>query len=323
MKAVKALLHRLIDYAGLFPPASLPLKPAIENYLSYRQSDDSWMLSRFIIPATRLGELRPFYGQFEAHNPCMFSLLGRGGETPEEFLANLKADLESIGAFLRETDGTTMADFFEVRLPQRLLEKPRSPEISSFLDQAAALIQKKAVRPLKIFYEITAMPNWAAALTELFRGFAEHRTGASNAVETGIKLRTGGVESAAFPPVEKVAAVIDHAIHFAVPFKATAGLHHPVRHYNGSVRTKMHGFINVFGGAVLAAHHHFSAELLGKVIAEENPANFYFEENRFGWKEWEISAEKIAGYRRELFISYGSCSFDEPREDLRGMGWLK
>ena len=41
---------RLIDYAGLFPPANLSLEAAINNYRNYINSDDSWMLGPFVLP---------------------------------------------------------------------------------------------------------------------------------------------------------------------------------------------------------------------------------------------------------------------------------
>lgn len=52
-----ALLARLIDHAPLFPPASLPLPAAVEEDRSARESSWSFMLGRFVCPASRLGEL--------------------------------------------------------------------------------------------------------------------------------------------------------------------------------------------------------------------------------------------------------------------------
>ena len=54
--SLRALLSGVVDYAGLFPPAGLPLDQAIRNYARYRQGSDAWMLGRFVIPAARLAE---------------------------------------------------------------------------------------------------------------------------------------------------------------------------------------------------------------------------------------------------------------------------
>ena len=50
-------MHGLIDYAGLFPPASLDLAAAVRNFTWYRLGDDNWMLGRFIVPASRLQDV--------------------------------------------------------------------------------------------------------------------------------------------------------------------------------------------------------------------------------------------------------------------------
>src|ERR1039457_5860998 len=54
--ATGALLRDLIDYAGLFPPASLAMVPAVVNYGAYSRSEWNWVLGRFIVPVARLGE---------------------------------------------------------------------------------------------------------------------------------------------------------------------------------------------------------------------------------------------------------------------------
>src|SRR5437660_12910682 len=90
---LRALLGGIIDYAGLFPPAKLPLDQAIQRYAKYRRLDDRWMLGRFVIPAVRLGELAPFDSLFHDNPPFVFSALGRGGGTADAFLRRLTDDL--------------------------------------------------------------------------------------------------------------------------------------------------------------------------------------------------------------------------------------
>src|SRR5437016_3577280 len=95
--SLRALLAGIVDYAGLFPPARLPLEQAIRNYACYRIEPENWMLGRFICPAARLAELAPFHEElFQTGPPFVFSALGRGGATVAEFLEGLRADLEAI-----------------------------------------------------------------------------------------------------------------------------------------------------------------------------------------------------------------------------------
>jgi hypothetical protein len=57
VSAARALLSGLIDHAPLFPPASLPLEEALEDHRRALASPHSWMVARFVCPASRLAEL--------------------------------------------------------------------------------------------------------------------------------------------------------------------------------------------------------------------------------------------------------------------------
>ncbi len=122
-----------------------------------------------------------------------------------------------------------------------------------------------------------------------------------------------------FPSVEQVAFTLTKAREQNIAVKCTAGLHHPIRHYADSVQTKMHGFFNVFGGAILSYAHDFTAEQLEEILTEEDPDHFTFTDSGFQWKDIEVATEEIAQLREVALISFGSCSFNEPREDLRNL----
>jgi hypothetical protein len=106
-----------------------------------------------------------------------------------------------------------------------------------------------------------------------------------------------------------------------VPVKFTAGLHHPVRMFHPSVQTKMHGFLNVLGAGVLALEHQWNEPDILRMLDEEDPSSFTFSDDSFAWRDCEIPTEKIPEWR-VLVTSLGSCSFDEPRDDLRALKLL-
>jgi hypothetical protein len=137
----------------------------------------------------------------------------------------------------------------------------------------------------------------------------------------GFKLRTGGVEASAFPPVDKVAWAIRASLDSPARIKFTAGLHHPIRHFNQSVNTQMHGFINVFVAGVMAHAHGFDESQLIEILSDEDAASFRFDDDGLQYKAHRATLEQITAARQRV-ISFGSCSFDEPREDLRALGWL-
>ena len=104
--------------------------------------------------------------------------------------------------------------------------------------------------------------------------------------------------------------------------KFTAGLHHPLRRFDESVGTTMHGFVNVFGAGILAHAQRLSEDQIRAIVEDENPGSFDFTKDDFRWKDFRATTEEIADARRQAVISFGSCSFDEPREELRKLGWL-
>ena len=137
----------------------------------------------------------------------------------------------------------------------------------------------------------------------------------------GYKLRTGGVTADAFPTSMQIAkALVTPATH-QLPLKFTAGLHHPLRQYREEVETKMHGFLNGLGAAVLAAEHRWDANQTAIMLDEENAESFSFTDDFFAWREWRIDTKRLQ-YRRRFVVSFGSCSFDEPRDDLRALNLL-
>lgn len=304
LNSLKTFLSKVIDYAGLYPPASLPLEDAFANFAAYQHVSEAWMLSRFIVPARRLAELPEFYEDLS------FSMLGRGGKTEEEFLENLKQDLVDIHTF-RALSRQAATDMFEVVLPVSVLEdKSRAHDL---VNGTADVLNLNGVT---VFFEAPFGEGWrvrAENLIRLLRKFKDRHV--------GFKLRTGGVTADAFPSSEQAAWAIASVRDAGVPMKFTAGLHHPVRHFNESVQTKMHGFLNVFGAGVLAVANNLSAAQIQAILDDEDPAGFVFDTDGFAWREMRVGVREVELARHQI-LSFGSCSFDEPREDLRALGVL-
>jgi hypothetical protein len=248
--SLRALLSHLIDYAGLYPPASLSLPTVLEQYRGFRASPESWILNRVVLPAAKLGE-------------------------------------------------TALEPGWRVTL---LVDDEPGP-----LPDAVETLETKLPRRL-------SLPTYCEApLAEIRDAYA--------------KVRTGGLTPEAIPSSAEVAAFLCEAAGRRTPFKATAGLHHPVRSlrpltYAGdSPRAPMHGFLNVFCAAAMA-YHGMEQGRLAEMLEETRAAAFEFDEDGFAWKGHRLSASQIHSTRREFAHSFGSCSFEEPVADLRELGLL-
>lgn len=301
-------MSRIIDYAGLYPPASLPLEQAFANFVKYQNDAEAWMLSRFVIPARRLTELSlllPAVGNFS------FTLLGRGGKDADEFSHSLELDVQEIRSFASLHTERVVLDMFEVALPASSFDDQFA--LNTLVKQTADLLN---INGLTVFFEAPFGDDWQMRADKLFYALRKVKD-----KHVGFKLRTGGVTADAFPTTEQVAWTIVEARDSGIPLKCTAGLHHPIRHFNESVQTKMHGFLNVFGAGVLTAANGISQDLVQFILDDEDPASFSFSDDAFEWKGLHADTADIERIRHQV-TSFGSCSFDEPREDLQKLSFL-
>lgn len=350
--SLRELLSGIIDYAGLFPPANLPLDEAIRNYARYRTEPESWMLARFVCPAKRLAELNTHRSKLpEALN---LSVLGsdvasidvecspgsalfndscalRLYRGPERQVHVDAVELRLSGNFFHPSDKRAVIRAAIRLANDQALAQGSSEAVSSTLtkEQLLAEVLRATVDlfekgleeqnlPLVSFYfEVDDPSEWRGAvktLTSILRAEPLRRH--------GLKVRCGGLKPDAFPPPEQVAFAITACRDAGLPLKFTAGLHHPIRHFDAGVQTKMHGFLNVFGAGVLAHARNLNQDQVERIIGDEDARNFVFDDSGFRWKDWHASIEEIRAARQQLVSSFGSCSFDEPRDDLRGLGLL-
>ena len=301
--ALHALLQCAIDFAGLFPPAELALEPALKNHAAYVRSDGGWMLNSFVLPVGQFPTARPFVSWFDSEHPLRISALGAKSGGGTEFNEKVSAAATSIHELPSATDSSVSVVQLEMALPP-------NPD----LHMLGALHELSTKFDLRVFCE--APPAEAERTIALLAQFNTSRD-----TPLGYKLRTGGVTADAFPTSSEIARALIAAVRDHVPIKFTAGLHHPVRQFRDEVQGKMHGFVNVLGAGVLAAEHGWNEGTTVEMLEDEESRSFLFEHDTFGWRQWNIGAEKIRSWR-DIVTSFGSCSFNEPRDDLRTLHLL-
>ncbi|MBI1764143.1 MAG: hypothetical protein HYR56_22175 [Acidobacteria bacterium] len=290
--AIRALLTELIDYAGLFPPAALNMNTAVRNYAAYRQSNHRWLLAHFVVPMARLGEFETAAAELlPTESPWQLSaLLG----------SDWQNDLAQIAAFNERHAGRAVIDTVEGKA-----------ETSAQLES----LRQTLPAGLTAYFEIPLKDDPAELITTL--------------AQTGglAKARTGGVTAEAVPSALELARFIAACAKAEVPFKATAGLHHPLRgayrltYAPDSPTATMHGFLNVFLAAAFAQSGMDVAQLI-EVLEERSPTAFTFESGRVVWRDEELVRAHLINARHLAALAFGSCSFTEPVEDLQKLGLL-
>jgi len=290
MSASEALLTRIVDYAGLFPPAALDMETAVRHYQRSLAGDEAWMLGSFVVPASRLAEFAQAFNRVccnEQESPWTLSVVC-AAERPEEIRA-----IEEFqeGALFIASVECKAADARSAQTVLSALPPSRTPYVE-FPPQRAA----------EILPVLDA--NGARA-----------------------KLRTGGLTPETIPSPETVVRFLLACAQAGVAFKATAGLHHPVRGLHALTseaagpRATMHGFLNIFLAAALAWFGAGEAALM-KTLSESSPAAFRLDDDVISWHEHELISDQLEQVRRHFAISFGSCSFAEPVRDLKEMRWL-
>jgi hypothetical protein len=297
MDALSVLLDGLIDFAGLYPPASLPMEEAVRDYAAYRSGPKSAWLGRFVLPAARLGEfLSARLDASEAASPGPWRLSALLGESPE-------ADLERVIAFNRAAHAS---------------ESP-----SALIDA----IEMKAAAPEDIERFEALAPAGVAAFFEIPIREPGPFLAALSEGNGRAKLRTGGIVPEAIPASADIARFLAACAAARAPFKATAGLHHPFRSLRpltyapDAPQATMHGFINVFLAAAFAFAG-MDVVTLTALLNEESPRAFSFSGTKAGWRGHTLNADRLREARRDFAVAFGSCSFEEPRQDLEAAGWL-
>jgi hypothetical protein len=296
LASVDALLGGLVDYAGLFPPAALAMGPAVRSYAAYVGDADRRALGRFIVAAARLEELED-----EA-----VSLFGRGS-APWRVSALLGVDVDR--------DVGRIAEFNRRHRPGRGTGFATIDAIEGKATTADDIARLVARRPddVELFVEIPTATDPSSLIAELSH------------VGARAKVRTGGTTGDAFPPAAELVRFFRACARAAVAFKATAGLHHPLRgeyrltYAPDSATATMHGFVNLFVAATFVRIGVPAADALA-MLDETSAAAFAFDADGVTWGVRRATTPAIRAARANFALSFGSCSFREPVDELRGLG---
>lgn len=294
--SVRALLTGIVDYAGLFPPSQVSMPEAVINYATYKNSNYNWMLGRFVVPAARLDEF------FESAND--FISRDNGGDVWRlSVLAgeDIYDSLRKIENFNARNGARVVGDVLEVRA-----------NTESKIENTVNALPPN----LTAYFELPLDER----LPDLVCGLAIRGQRA--------KIRTGGVTPQDYPSVKSIVRFIRTCLAANVPFKATAGLHHPLRcfkplTYEPDAPTgTMNGFLNMFLTTAFARYG-FKPIVLEQILSDESAQSFKFDESGVWWRnEYFLNNSQLERARRQNIISFGSCSFTEPIEDLQDLNLL-
>jgi hypothetical protein len=217
---------------------------------------------------------------------------------------NLSEDLAAIATF----NGRRGSGAEAQALVDTVELKATSPEA---IEQAMRCIP----RPLQAYIEIPVGDDPADLV------------GALASTGGRAKVRTGGVTPEAFPDSRNLIRFMLACIAAGVPFKATAGLHHPLRaeyrltYAPDSPRGPMFGFLNLFLAAAFLRGGMDPVEAQ-RVLEERSREAFQLDDDSIHWRGHRVGQAELRRTREEVLVSFGSCSFTEPLQELQALGLL-
>lgn len=279
--SLHALFAGLVDDAGLFPPERLPMDRAVARHRSDEAAANPVLTHRFLCPASGLAQLQARLQPDERWRIGVIDDLGLEALVPvvQQVLADPRLEAETV----------------ELRLPTGEDPRAAASRVSSALPNGGA-----------------SGPQVHVELSPAVEGWQQGLEAVSTA-GLAAKVRCGGLEPAAFPAPEQLAAFLQAAVASATPFKATAGLHHAVRYHECATGFTHHGFLNLLL-AVCRAVEQADAEVVAGALRIEDGQDLADRVRRVD--------PATTTRARSLFRAYGSCSTSEPVEDLTALGLM-
>lgn len=288
--ALRTLVAGVVDYAGLFPPASLHMAGAVRNHAEYRRSEDAWMLGRFVVQVSRLDEWQAAVGSLDAALIAAWN----GAKLSALLSGEFALEAEQIAAF-------NAAGPFGVSID---------------------VAEGRTLTPDAVLATAAAMPDGVMLYCEL-----SHREDpldllqSVKAASVRAKIRTGGVSPDVFPTPPEIIRFLRRCMETGVTAKATAGLHHPLRgeyrltYAADAIRGTMYGYLNVFLAAAALSAGATDEQATSILLLEDRSAITVSDVSvRVG--EFYLTNTVLSTTRSSGLVAFGSCSFREPVDEL-------
>lgn len=295
MSALAALVDGLVDYAGLFPPAGLGMPEAVAAYARHRAGADAAMLGRFVLPVARLEEFL-----------AARTATAEGRSADSTAASGAPGSPWRLSVLAGAADGETL-DRWNAR--HGAIARIDTVEAKAGSTEAVAALGASLASRFTVYVELPVRSDPSALVA------------AVGAHGMRAKIRTGGVTADAFPEPQEVLRFLRACHASRVPFKATAGLHHPLRgtfpltYAPDSARATMYGFVNLFLAAVLL-HAGAADDTLTELLDERDPGAIVVAADSIRWRGHSATTAQVAAARAAFAGSFGSCSFDEPAREL-------
>lgn len=311
--ARNALLSGIIDYAGTFPPAKLPLEAALAEYCGFRaKGRNPWLMAKMVVTVADLKKLsaRMWFEAGADGRSVPLTVIGSPVEKSADLARTVAFELRELRRFnekysLSAVPQTVLS--YETRIP----EDCPAVETGDLVHEALDLARTDTGLGFRVYFEVGLGGDWQRRLATFQDAIAQwNEDFGAGAGDAALKVRTGG----ATPPTHtQLAEILGSCVLHATAFKATQGLHHAV------TRASEWGFVNVFSAITFAQAlglEKFPVATIEECLKETRGAAFEFSKEALRWRTFTLPCEAIEAARRHHAGCFGSCSIVEPDDFL-------
>ncbi|MCG8374065.1 MAG: hypothetical protein MI700_11045 [Balneolales bacterium] len=317
-KSVEHLLSESIDYASLKPPVSMALVDALREYVRITNSEDKWMLSRFVIPYNQVPELRKFADRrYRLKGPLNLCIFGPIVNSLHEFkntILNIEKDILSAHSGF---PGEVRTNVLELALPTISVESLNPEELVKAIEAVVTTSADSRLLPHRVYFEIPGQDIEVETAKKIIKVIAVHNKSVlkrkiDNYLFSGLKINCTPP-----PSTEFLAEVMLYARDANVAIKFAGHNIRSFSTYDYTSNERVFGFINIFMAGLLAYTQDLTVQETVEVLTENNPSNFIFKDAFIAWRELAAPMLEIKMLRMLSITSFNLTDFESPLHGLK------
>lgn len=286
-KAIEALLSQSLDYTGLLNK-DLSVQKAVQEYQEAWDSSQGWILNRFVCPQQRLTELYQHLSLLDLKKEWSISIISDEFDSLEEQIKHI--------AEVSKTNSSTYIESIEVFLKDNELNEKNL----SYLNHIS-----------QDFAEVFVDLPMDSSMLDNMHLIAEY---SSLAIKANLTRE--------LPTPKVLAQFLSECDHIDISFKVGDVLNAPFYGQFAKQDQPIHGFINILMVGALKETHEFSQKEIEALLCVQDPKEFHFNDQIFGWKNFTAPIPAIDSFRT-LMISFTSSSWDQSLSFLDQHNYLE
>ena len=318
LKSVQQLLSDSIDYAALKPPVEAPLRDALRNYAELTNAEDSWILSRFVIPYSQIPDLALYSDRRDrVQGPLNLCIFGPIVNTLHEFkntVLNIEKDILSAHSGF---PGEVRTNILELTLPTLSVENFNPEELVKAIEAVVRTSADSRLLPHRVYFEIPGEDIDIELAKKIIKVIAVHNKSVlkrkiENYLFSGLKINCTPP-----PTPEFLAEVMLYARDANVGIKFAGHNISSFPSYDYETNSRLFGLINILMAGLLAYTQDLTVEETIEVLEEKNSSNFTFKDGYIAWRELAAPLMEIKMLRMLSITSINLTDFELPLAGLK------